>query len=108
MDIQSCGSTGDFCGPGAGEQPGGGLPERDFLWYSVDAPFRADISGALRRGSNELEITVTNTWANRLAGDHALPEEERVTQTTAPWRLEGCPLLPAGMKGPVTLVRELR
>ncbi|HNZ68919.1 MAG TPA: glycosyl hydrolase [Prolixibacteraceae bacterium] len=71
-------------------------------------PFRADISGALRRGSNELEITVTNTWANRLAGDHALPEEERVTQTTAPWRLEGCPLLPAGMKGPVTLVRELR
>ena len=32
------------------------------------APYRADITGALKKGINELEIEVTNTWANALAG----------------------------------------
>lgn len=32
------------------------------------APYRADITGALKKGINELEIEVTNTWANALTG----------------------------------------
>ena len=67
------------------------------------APFRVDISKAVKTGKNELIIEVTNTWANRLIGDHLLPEKERITFTTAPYRLEGKPLLKAGLIGPVLL-----
>ncbi len=40
------------------------------LWV---APFRADITPHLRPGENTLEITVANTWANRLIGDQRIP-----------------------------------
>jgi hypothetical protein len=70
------------------------------------APFRTEITKALHAGINRVEIAVTNTWANRLIGDHALPEKERRTWTTAPYRLEGRPLLPAGLTGPVQLLAE--
>lgn len=70
------------------------------------APWRVEITGALRPGTNELRIAVTNTWANRLIGDHALPEAQRLTWTTAPYRLEGKPLLPAGLMGPVAIREE--
>lgn len=69
------------------------------------APYRVDISKALKEGTNQLEIAVTNTWANRLMGDHELPEEDRITWTTCAYRLEGNDLLPAGLLGPVTLKR---
>jgi hypothetical protein len=67
------------------------------------APYRVDITKALREGSNDLRIEVTNTWANRLIGDQFLPVEKRITWTTAPFRLKGKPLLKAGLLGPVTL-----
>jgi hypothetical protein len=66
-------------------------------------PFRLDISEAVKSGTNKIEIAVTNTWANRLIGDYDLPEEEQVTWTNAPYRLEGQPLLKAGLMGPVTI-----
>ncbi|WP_018629955.1 glycosyl hydrolase [Niabella aurantiaca] len=68
-------------------------------------PYRVDISKAVKKGTNTLEIAVTNTWANRLAGDQQLPEAKRVTWTTAPIRLQGKPLLPAGLKGEVRIVQ---
>ena len=61
------------------------------------APFQTDISHALRPGLNRLEIEVTNTWHNRLLYDETLPEGRRLTWTTAPFRLKGKPLLPAGL-----------
>ncbi len=70
------------------------------------APFRVRIDRALKQGGNTLEILVTNTWANRLTGDHDLPEEKQITRTTAPYRLAGKPLLPAGLFGPVRISRE--
>jgi len=70
------------------------------------APWRVDITAALRPGANELCIAVTNTWANRLIGDHALAEAQRLTWTTAPYRLDGKPLLPAGLMGPVAIIEE--
>ncbi len=73
------------------------------LWT---APFRLDISKALKKGKNELEISVTNTWANRLIGDKSLPEEKQTTWTTADYRLEGQSLLPAGLSGPVKILKE--
>jgi hypothetical protein len=75
----------------------------DVAWT---APWRVEITAALRPGENELRIAVTNTWANRLMGDQALPEAQRLTWTTAPYRLEGKPLLPAGLLGPVAILGE--
>ncbi|MBC7847941.1 MAG: DNA-binding protein [Flavobacterium sp.] len=69
-------------------------------------PYKVDISEALKKGKNTIVIKITNTWANRLIGDQKLPKEERLTWTTAPFRLEGEPLLKAGLLGPVTIVKE--
>ncbi|WP_316810033.1 glycosyl hydrolase [Pedobacter heparinus] len=71
------------------------------------APFQADITQALRSGNNVLNITVTNTWANRIIGDQRLPEKQRITKTNAPYRLEGKPLNEAGLLGPVRLFKQL-
>ncbi len=48
------------------------------LWKK---PFRAEITGALRQGSNLLRLEVANTWANGLAGDARLPADQRRTKT---------------------------
>jgi hypothetical protein len=39
------------------------------------APFRVPVAPALRSGANELEVEVTNTWANRMIGDESEPED---------------------------------
>jgi hypothetical protein len=67
------------------------------------APYRVEITKAVHPGENQLRIEVTNTWANRLIGDHGLPPAQRITWTTAPYRLDG-KLLEAGLLGPVTMV----
>jgi hypothetical protein len=68
------------------------------------APFQADITQALKSGKNEIQVDVTNTWANRLMGDQKLPAAKRITQTTAPYRLEGKALNPAGLIGLVQIL----
>ena len=99
------------------------------LWK---APYRVDVSDALRPGTNTLEIAVTNLWINRMIGDEQLPEDSernadgtlkawpqwvlegkpsptgRFSFTT--WRLWGKndPLQPSGLIGPVTLVPAQR
>jgi hypothetical protein len=75
--------------------------ECGILWTR---PYRLDLTAAVHTGKNTIEISVTNTWANRLIGDQALPEEKRITRTTAPFRLKDKPLLPAGLLGEVKLV----
>lgn len=69
-------------------------------------PYKTDISEALKKGKNTIEIKITNTWANRLIGDEKLPKEQRLTWTTAPFRLQEGILLKAGLLGPVTIVKE--
>ena len=66
-------------------------------------PFRVNITKALHQGKNELSIEVVNTWRNRLIGDHHLPEDKWITHTNAPYRLNGQPLLEAGLIGPVSI-----
>ena len=70
------------------------------------APYRVNISKALKPGVNQIRIAVTNTWANRLMGDHALPKEKQITWSNAPYRLEGKALLPAGLMGPVVIEKS--
>ncbi|HSC55089.1 MAG TPA: glycosyl hydrolase [Phnomibacter sp.] len=67
------------------------------------APYQADITKALKTGTNCISIKVVNTWHNRLIGDQLLPEEKRVTYTTAPFRLAGKALKPAGLIGDIQL-----
>jgi hypothetical protein len=66
-------------------------------------PYSVNITKAVKNGKNDIRIKVTNTWANRIIGDHALPESKRLTFTNAPYRLEGKPLLPAGLAGLVRI-----
>jgi hypothetical protein len=47
------------------------------LWT---VPFRVECTGALREGTNELVVEVTNTWFNRLVGDASLPAAQRITR----------------------------
>ncbi len=93
------------------------------LWK---APFRVDVSQAIRSDENELEIRVTNLWPNALIGDERYPLEpewrdgnlqtwpgwlENPAQrnsartTFTPRRVWGkdSPLLPSGLLGPVQL-----
>jgi hypothetical protein len=70
------------------------------LWQP---PYRVNIAAAVKPGANTLDVDVVNTWNNRLAGDAALPVEERHTSITAPTVNKNSPLLPAGLIGPVTL-----
>jgi hypothetical protein len=71
------------------------------------SPFRIEMTGMLKDGINHIEIEVTNTWANRMIGDQDLPETEKISWTTAPYRLEGAPLQPSGLLGPVQILISL-
>jgi alpha-L-rhamnosidase len=94
------------------------------------APWRVEITDAVKTGENELKIEVVNLWPNRLIKDATLPKEKRLTSTNVrtydpvipkdldiwgnPIELErlknGTPpaLFPAGLLGPVTLLREVK
>lgn len=72
------------------------------LWT---APYRLEVSGALRAGANDIEIRVTNLWVNRLIGD-VQPGAEKVTFTAMPTYEPTAPLRPSGLMGPVTLQIE--
>lgn len=70
-------------------------------------PFRADVTGAIKPGRNELEVRVANLWPNRLIADAGLPESERVTWTTWNPFKPGSALFASGLIGPVTVQVEV-
>ena len=67
-------------------------------------PYWCEIGDLVKDGRNELCVDVTTTWFNRLAYDAGLPEKERKTWTIAGPK-KGTPLKPAGLLGPVKLIR---
>ena len=68
------------------------------------APYRVDITEAVRIGKNDVEVEVVNTWINRILGDRKLPENERrVVTHTSPWRADA-PLQKSGLLGPVRVL----
>ena len=77
------------------------------LWC---APWRIEITGAVKSAGNVLEIDVINLWANRVIGDLGIPKEKRITKTHDAFRFDmlkaDTPLLPSGLMGPVKILYE--
>lgn len=95
------------------------------------APWRVEITQALIRGENTLEIEVTNLWPNRMIGDEQLPEDcewngiatrilktwpdwllkqarrpsQRYTFSTTEYYTKDSKLLESGLLGPVRLLK---
>jgi hypothetical protein len=67
-------------------------------------PFRVEITDALKAGSNQLEVKVTNLWVNRLIGDQQPGIETKYTYTTRAFYQADSPLLPSGLLGPVRIL----
>jgi hypothetical protein len=71
------------------------------VWTS---PPQLEVTANLRVGENQLEIEVTNTWANRLIGDLKLPPAERRTWAVVNSYTSESALEPSGLLGPVRLL----
>lgn len=74
------------------------------LWC---APWRVEITGALKATGNVLRVDVINLWANRVVHDLNLPMEKRLTKTHEVFRFDmlnvNTPLLRSGLLGPVKI-----
>jgi hypothetical protein len=68
------------------------------------APYRLDVTSALRPGTNEIQVKVVNAWVNRLIGDEQ-PGASRIAFADVKPYKASSPLLPSGLLGPVTVVR---
>ena len=71
------------------------------------APFRVDVTSALRPGANTLEVKVINLWVNRLIGDQQEGVTTKYTYTAQQFYRADSPLLPSGLIGPVQVVRSV-
>lgn len=61
------------------------------------APYEVEITGALKKGKNQIEIEVVNTWHNALRGWDKGKAPYDGIWTNARYRTEGEDLLPAGL-----------
>jgi hypothetical protein len=73
----------------------------DLLWK---APYEADITKAVKAGSNKLEVLVTNQWTNRLAGDREHPDHKVLDSYPQPFGRRQYELTTSGLIGPVKLL----
>lgn len=85
--------------------------ELGLLWKP---PFRMEVSDALKAGTNELTIDVTNLWSNRMVGEQKYPDgfpgregrKEFHPKSSIPGRgLEKRTIQPSGIAGPVRIER---
>jgi len=84
-----------------------GRPYGDF-WQP---PFEIDVTDAVKAGPNELQVTVTNVWRNRIIGDAKYPDsfpssggkpKQFKTSLLTNIGIKGDePLIPSGLMGPV-------
>lgn len=74
------------------------------LWC---APWRVEITKAVKQKGNVLQVDVINLWANRVVHDLSLPKEKRITKTHDAFRFDmlnvNTPLLESGLLGPVKI-----
>jgi hypothetical protein len=70
------------------------------VWH---APFRLDVTGILKPGSNELTVQVINAWVNRLIGDQQPGATQYTYADIHPYKADS-PLQPSGLLGPVEIL----
>lgn len=71
------------------------------------APYEVDITKALKKGKNSLEIEVVNTWHNALRGMDEGKAPYDGIWTNAKYRTKGTELLPAGLlKEPIIKIKR--
>jgi len=75
------------------------------LGQTWHAPYRVDVTSTLKPGTNEITIKVVNSWVNRMIGDEQ-PGATKITFADVKPYKANSPLLPSGLLGPVTLIRE--
>jgi hypothetical protein len=68
------------------------------------SPFKIDLTGALKPGSNQLSIAVTNLWVNRLIGDQQPWALRKYAFTDFTPYSADSRLLPSGLLGPLHLL----
>jgi hypothetical protein len=68
-------------------------------------PYRVDITSAVKPGKNMVEITVTDAWVNRIIGDRQSTASKSYTFTSPKFYRADSKLVPAGLLGPVKIVR---
>jgi len=73
---------------------------RGIVWH---APYRVDVTSALKPGANQITIKVTNAWVNRLIGDQQPDATKKYTFADVKPYKANSPLLPSGLLGPVRL-----
>jgi len=71
------------------------------VWH---APYRVDVTAALKPGANEITVKVTNAWVNRLIGDQQPDEATKYTFADVKPYKANSPLLPSGLLGPVQVL----
>ena len=71
------------------------------VWH---APYRVDVTKALKAGKNEITVKVVNTWVNRLIGDQQPNATKYTFADITPYTADS-PLRPSGLLGPVVIVR---
>ena len=70
------------------------------------APYEVNISDAIQSGVNHLVLEVVNTWSNAIQGHDEGMDSFPNIWTNARYRKKSSELLPAGLFGPVEIVRK--
>jgi hypothetical protein len=72
------------------------------VWH---APYRVDVTSALKPGTNEVTVKATNAWVNRIIGDQQPGATKYTYADVKPYKADS-PLLPSGLLGPVRLYAQ--
>jgi hypothetical protein len=75
------------------------------LGIAWKSPYSVDVTDAIQSGANQLTVRITNQWTNRIVGDRAAPEEERIlTGLDVKSRFGPRELVESGLLGPVRIL----
>jgi len=75
------------------------------VWH---APYRVNVTSALKPGANEVTIKVINAWVNRMIGDQQPGATTKYTMADVKPYKATSPLLPSGLIGPVKVISETK
>lgn len=67
-------------------------------------PYRVDVTKAVHKGLNTLEVKAVNTWHNRIIGDMQPGVTRKITYYPVDLLNADDPLLPSGLLGPVRVL----